>query len=44
MTPAKLSRHLADPNLSDYARALDPDVPLDRWISFAVKVDRKSVV
>jgi hypothetical protein len=40
MTPATLVRHLADVNLSEYARAVDPDVPLDRWISFAVKVLR----
>lgn len=46
MTKAELERHLADPspNVSAYARAIDPDVPLDRWISFAVKVLREAGV
>lgn len=40
MTRGQFARHLADPTVSAYARALDPECPLDRWISFAVKVLR----
>jgi len=40
MTPKQFARHLADPSLPEYARALDRDCPLDRWISYAVKVLR----
>jgi hypothetical protein len=40
MTPKQFARHLADPSLPEYARAPDRDCPLDRWISYAVKVLR----
>jgi hypothetical protein len=40
VTRGQLAKHLADPHVSAYARALDPEVPLDRWISFTVKVLR----
>jgi len=40
MTVTQFARHLADPALPRYARELDHDCPLDRWISYAVKVLR----
>ena len=36
MTPAKFAAHLASPDVPAYARQFE--MPLDRWISFAVKV------
>lgn len=40
MTPRAFARHLADPALPEYSRVVDPDCPLDRFISYAVKVLR----
>lgn len=33
-------KEMASYEVSEYAKAIDPDCPLDRWISFAVKVLR----
>lgn len=44
MSPAQFRRHLADPRVSGYARWIDPECPLDRWIAYAVKVLRDSGV
>lgn len=40
MHPATFRRHLDDASLPTYCRALDHDCPLDRGISYAVKVLR----
>ena len=39
MTPLQFRKHLASA-LPEYNRSVDPDAPLDRWISYAVKVLR----
>lgn len=41
MQPAVFRRHW-ERDLPAYCRQLDPDCPLDRWISYAVKVLRDS--
>jgi len=40
MTPAQFARHLSDQKLPKYGVSLDPECPLDRWITYAVKVLR----
>jgi hypothetical protein len=40
MTATRFARHLADNALPTYAREVDRECPLDRWISYAVKVLR----
>lgn len=40
MSTTRFARHLVDPALPKYAHNLDRDCPLDRWISYAVKVLR----
>ena len=40
MNKQQLCKHLNNANLPDYARKLDPECPLDHWISYAVKVLR----
>lgn len=44
MTPKAFRLHLADAALPVYCRDLDADCPLDRWISYAVKVLRDGSV
>jgi hypothetical protein len=43
MTPLQFRRHLASP-LPEYNWAIDDEAPLDRWISYAVKVLRDAGV
>ena len=40
MNERQFRKHIADPSLPDYARKLDAECPLDRWISYVVKVLR----
>lgn len=44
MSPKQFAQHLANPALPAYAKTLDRDCPLDRWISYAVKVLRDAGV
>lgn len=44
MTPRQLAAHLNDADLPSYHREVDPEVPLDRWIGYAVKVLRDAGV
>jgi len=44
MNSATFRMHLANAKLPRYCRMLDKDCPLDRWISYAVKVLRDNGV
>jgi hypothetical protein len=44
MTPQQLRRHMADKTLPAFCRLIDPEAPLDRGISYAVKILRENGV